>query len=672
MVQFQKNISKNFILTSASIFCVVGCFLIFILRAYNGLNILEFSDETEKFVAAKLINEGMKLYKDIFAHHGPVPYIIAHAYSNVISQTDFTLIRLVMIFFALFSSVCIYFSPVLKSAAVRSLVTASYLFMLSSIWILHKLNVVHYSGIGGFLLVVPAMQLILPLFLGVSPRKNGAFFSGVAMAVLWFLGYCYWPSAVFFVLAFFILLHLNKSNLNLKGIVVSFWIGVLSAFLLILLWMVLYADPKGFIIYHIYFNQAVYAKFIKFNPLSDLLKFFKISFEDYALIHTATLIGFFSCFIFFVVKSYNKKFFYFAAVFLFFLAIVSVNPRGGFDFHDSPFEILAISLFSLMCGVYVQENMERRHVSKKHVVKCFLLFLIPVVVFECISSNAVLASYNRLSRDELQKKSPTLLKESDKSLYKFVRSFVAKDEHVQALVFEPSFYIYSNRRPASGQYYYLPWQAEYNKHPVPGYCIDICQDIKNNQPPLVFFDHWTVWGSYSLDTYEPCVKRILDSSYLPLNQTSTLYVRQRMVTVGTQKRLSSGVVYRFKESAPLSKAKSIRVLLPREIVEQKQPVRKVGIQFAAHKKIHHGEAEIRITSPAGSLYAQKFSLEQITDDEYLFFAIDTMAIDSIEILSTSGEGISTWESSAAGGEFLTCALYQYANKKWVIAPGFDF
>ena len=108
--QLIKPLLKKRIILSLLIFLIV--FYIFIINVTTGLTLFEFGDETEKFVAAKMINNGSIIYKDIFAHHGLLPYLFVHLYTNLISDTNFTYVRLINLFLAIISAISIFLSPI--------------------------------------------------------------------------------------------------------------------------------------------------------------------------------------------------------------------------------------------------------------------------------------------------------------------------------------------------------------------------------------------------------------------------------------------------------------------------------------------------------------------------------------------------------------------------------
>jgi hypothetical protein len=123
---------------------------VFVSRMIVGSMIFEYGDDTEKFLAAQLINQGHHLYRDIFVQHGPVPFIVAHLYSHLISSSDFSYIRIAEGIFALISAAALFFSPALRTTASKLLAVATYLLLLSSVWVLAGLNYLLYHPIGGF------------------------------------------------------------------------------------------------------------------------------------------------------------------------------------------------------------------------------------------------------------------------------------------------------------------------------------------------------------------------------------------------------------------------------------------------------------------------------------------------------------------------------------------
>jgi hypothetical protein len=98
-------------------------------------------------------------------------------------------------------------------------------------------------------------------------------------------------------------------------------------------------------------------------------------------------------------------------------------------------------------------------------------------------------------------------------------------ERIHALIYRPHLYVEAGRLPAAAQYYFLPWQAAYERDPVAGYELDLCRDLRVAAPPVVFFDDWLVWDRYRFAEYAPCIARLLDERYTPVAQDPQVRVR---------------------------------------------------------------------------------------------------------------------------------------------------
>ena len=55
-------------------------------------------------------------------------------------------------------------------------------------------------------------------------------------------------------------------------------------------------------------------------------------------------------------------------------------------------------------------------------------------------------------------------------------------------------YIFANRLPASGYFFYFPWQKEYNDKPVLGVKIDPIKDILEKKPDSKYTLSDKLWG----------------------------------------------------------------------------------------------------------------------------------------------------------------------------------
>ncbi|PLC48049.1 hypothetical protein CR159_20195 [Pollutimonas subterranea] len=655
-------------LYGAALFAAIGL-SVFLLRAKAGLYLFEFGDESEKFVAAQMMLHGMTLYRDIFAHHGPVSYIIAHLYAALVSPTDFSYIRWVMVILALMSAASIYLSPSLKNTPARLWTVGVFLSLLSSIWVLQGIHMVLYHQIGGFLLVVPVTQLFVPLLLGDTPRKAGVVFSGLAIVISCFTAYSFGPTSVLLVLACLILVFTRTGMAGFRRFALYFTAGLAIGLLLLLSWMSVFSDLKGYLVYHFYFNQAVYSRFIDFS-LADVKNVFKLSFTPATTIHSFVLVGFVSWLFvlasrFFPAADNKLRFWGSMAILIFVFAIALVNPRGGIGIHDAGFVILNMSLFALSAALCLQSpRFSTPRASAAQIVIGAMATIVAVLIFEQVSRHGI-SSPHQTPKNELRQH-VVRMRPADAPVFEFIRSVSKPEGDMLALIFNPGVYIRSDRRPASGHYYYLPWQAAYNKNSVGGYKIDICKDIAERRPSVIFFDDWKVLQTYPIDEYEPCVPAIIKDKYTAVGNGSQLYLRSDLLTADTKSHQAEDM--RLQPSPQLSTEQPLKLSMTTGPASQKG-LKRIGIRFGTYAQQNAGEAELRLVRADGTEYRQIFPLSDLADNAYRHFDLDGSSYVSGQIIGVSGGGVSTWESHATNGEVLTCLTYEYADGKLGFTSG---
>lgn len=641
--------------------------VIFLREAALGLNLFEFADETEKFVAAQMIEQGQRLYRDIFAHHGPVAYMIAHLYTILVSRNDFTHLRIFLAFLALLSSVALYCSPVFKTTVARVWSVAAYLLLLSSVWILQGMHMLLYQQIGGFLLTITVFHVFAPLFYEVQLKRSGVVASGVAVVVSCFSAYAFGPSAVMLVVASTILLFATGESGEWRKVVFPFITGILLGLSAILLWMLLFADVKGFYIYHFFFNQHIYTQYIRFSPTS-IFNNFTVSFAHDAVVHTIalTLSGVWA--VFFLVSSLRTSpariiTAKLLALFIFIGSVGYLNPRGEAGFQDNAFIIVNFAVFVLVAGIALGRYAEKSSLGK---TTCTSGLILLIVLLIGQGTRHALSSPHRINRNEWSNHL-FLIKPEEGGVYEFVRSLTNKEGGLLCLIFNPIHYIKADRLPASGHYYYLPWQATYNRKPVAEYKIDICSDIQSHNPGVIWFDNWKVRGFIPLEKYGACILSIMKKNYIRLSSKSQLYVRKDLLVEEMGADRDESVTIQL--SSTLSASSPIQIRMTPGHQSQSTGLRRIGVMFATPAGENQGEAELRLQGPDGAEFAQRFALPDLGDNTYRYFDLDAKHYTAGEIISRAGGGIRTWEGRNEQGDIATCITYEYANGQRGFTPG---
>lgn len=498
--------------------------LSFINTSLQALQLFEYGDESEKFVAAQMIIDGMRLYRDIFAHHGPVPYMVTHFYVAAISSSDFSFVRLFQVALALVSGWAILCSPVFKSMSARFWALGSYLLLLSSIWGMTGLHMLLYQSIGGFLFVIAVSQFVMPRIAGIEPGKLGSAASGLSLSFACLSAYVLAVPSLGLILA---AAMASRTNGDIRSRFLTLFVGATVGVAIVLTWLLWFADLKGFLVYHLYFNQAVYANFIDYSPVS-VLGGLRLSLRPEHVIHSYVLALFFLALLILVSLSTTEvkstgRLRWCAAMGVLAVSVLFLNPRGSSGgIHTNSFLAVSLALVSICFGLLHQWSIEQP--GRATAAGALFVVVLGAVSLEGAADSTTADPGGIRKSGFAQGYAP--LKPIDYDVYGVIRGATAPDERILALVFNPIAYIRTGRLPTSGHFYYLPWQAAYNRNPLADHKIDICVDIEARGPRVIYFDDWLVWGRYRLGEYEPCVLEQLQRNYAASATEPRLFTRR--------------------------------------------------------------------------------------------------------------------------------------------------
>jgi hypothetical protein len=655
----------------------------FAVRVKQGLLPFETSDEMEHYVVAMMLNRGHRLYGDVFSHHGPLPYMIAQLYTGLISDSDFSYSRLSLAIMALISCAAVVFNPALSSIMGRIWAGAIYLLMLASTWIIEGTNTLNYWTVSGLLFVIVAAQFSLAGFVVKAPHRFGTIAAGAAATLACFSSYSNGPAAISLILAPLMLIFFSPDRRSIAIYLKRLGAGSLISLLLIGLWFWRFGDLKGFFVYHFYFNQEVYARYINFTPLSSLARNLDFSLSPYHIVHSLALCMLvFSLYTFVSLKPSNlqKRSWLpmIAALVLLALGALLTNPRAILYLVDSSFVLVVSALFSVAGAMLLERNLFRPS-TKVLLHGAAILFAIAFLFGQAI---AHATTWIGVPQNEIAAHASTM-KESESPIYKFVRSITRSEDDFLVLSYNTIIYSRANRLPASGHLFYLPWQAEYNKHPKLGYKIDLCSDISRKRPSAIwFFNRYTLFQRAteldytSIDEYEPCVISLLKEGYTALSFSSPWYIRNdlfmsaahrapRGADADAEPTLDSPAY--IQRSSVLSAYTPIKLTMTPAHHKRNLPLKRIGIMLTTYARKNFGEAILRLKGP-GSEIVVPFELPTLGDNEYRYFALDSGRYMEGEIASSAG-GISTWEGVNYSQFIYTCLIYEYVDGSRKYTPG---
>jgi hypothetical protein len=523
-----------------------GALTMFLIRARVGLTKLEFGDETEKFVAAAMIRHGMLLYKDIFANHGPLAYLLAWLTTFVTGTADFSQARLVVVALALAACAAVAFSPALGSRTIdgwtqlrvpAASLWAAALFLapLSALWFAHPLHMLIYHALAGYLITIVLAQLVLPAIAGARIGWWGAFASGASGVLAVAAAYPEAVAVVCCIAAATVAVWGHGGRAPVRRMLLALAAGMAAAALPLAVWITIYADWIGLFVYHFYFNQVVYGHMVGFSPW-DALHGIAFSAAPAMRVHSfalaAGVLGLAGAWRTRGPGRASRV----AGIVLTCIAVLMLNPKGSPDFPDSAemiasFALLAVALGARMgstLGARMGSTLGARFDAAGGAAQAGLLTaaLVFMVTGEVVARTAPISPHGMLRS---QATDAVLRPDPNDIVAVEVQRLVPPGGTFLALPFMAASYLNAQRLPASGDYYYLPFQAEYDRAPILGRAIDLCGDIERVRPAVILMVDFPVgvWGS--LSQYKPCVAQLLARDYTPLPTIPFLYERRDRV-----------------------------------------------------------------------------------------------------------------------------------------------
>ena len=467
------------------------------------LDYFEWSDESETIVAAKMMAAGDSLYSQIFNIHGPLVFLPGMLLEKL-SHFQIRGHRVFILILQWAALAAIYFSPVMKNRMVKLL----YSVFSASIMLIYFSEIFGhtyiYQVIAGLILLIILSQYAIPIiFCPDQVGKKRIALGNILLASLPFLAMTYIPAALLIWLGCIRREYLtNTLFYSLLG------------FLFNLLFLIFFGSIAGYFALHIYLNLNVISQYTQdklsswqfmtaffYGASSDLIRFIIFCISTIALTVLATS---------------EKKLPW--RVILLWLGFFSLLIRGS-GFQGLPYLYASLALPI----VFFRE-------IKTLQLKSAILLCLLIIFFLIKLSLIVPMDKNRLNSKKIPENTEYAL---------LVKKLTNQDDRIIAYSFQNHQYIFADRLPASGNYFYFPWQEEYNNNPRYGIKLDACQDIKNNKPKLMLIDKMNINGEYPWESYAQCIQKIIDRDYSQL-LGKHYYIRNDLVTSDLAIEVKSG------------------------------------------------------------------------------------------------------------------------------------
>lgn len=605
--------------------------IVCLLYQYKLLRLREFGDESETIVAAKMMASGMKLYSDFFNHHGPLtflPGLLLETFGNFHVPGH----RVAIAVLQLITFFSIYKSPIFvnkEQRIVGTLVSAALVLLLLPDLFGHMYI---YQTLAGLFLVIVLSQYTIPAILCPEKLTNFQIILGnFLISSLPFLAVTYLPIASLFFI----------SSLRRNELKVSF-VGMALGLCFNILFLGLFGSYAGFAAFHLYLNSKILPFYSgQVVGINLVLTAFITATSDLA--HVLSLLILFISTVFIAQKERGVPW----RIILIIGGVISLLVRGA-GFHGMPF---FYALLPFICVIINRFSL--RSPSEKMVIIGFCGVILVKMLMVLYGEPRGLRSF-------------PLPKETEFS--NLVKAITEKEDRIIAFSFQNYQYVISDRLPASGNYFYLPWQEKYNEAPRFSIKIDTCKQIKEAAPKVMLIDKWRVWNKYTWESYGQCIQKILDTDYEKIPDRP-YYIKK-------------GVIRNFKDyfinpkilkapSSPLSNRNSIPLQFDNSQIHGSSSgqLKGLGILFGTYKRENKGKAMLILKNEKGEEIKIKFKLSPLKDNRYKEFKIPPSVYVAGEVKSVDGHGVSVWESVLDKTQRLSCLKYYYQDGSIGFTPG---
>ena len=588
-----------------------------------------WGDESETIVAARMMAAGMSLYSEIFNHHGPLTFLPAYLL-ELFGSFGVSAHRVAIFALQWIALASLFFSPMVADRSIRALHAA----LAACVMVIYLPEMYGetytYQPIAGLLLVVVLAQYTLPAI--ACPERLGParILAGNALlACLPFFAVTYAPLAGLLFLA-------SLRRPYIARAVAFAAIGVAAN----VLFLLATGSIPGYLAFHIYLNSTILPLYNGGHGPAQLL-------PPVLAALTQTPRGIFALLVVIasaVALAWRGPDRFSWRPLMVAVALLTLLIRPGF--HQVPFYYGALALPLAFLPLAARLPLPPAPLAL-------------AVLLACV---ARLSLFSAGDRDRMVAGRIPATTE----FAQLARAVTRPGERIIAYTFLNHEYMAADRLPASGHFFYLPWQEKYNENPKFGIRIDACAQIRAARPKVITLDKGTVWGMYPWASYAQCVQAFVDSDYYQVHG-KPFYVRKDLpaADIGVA---APGEAHTMAATPPLTDGAPIELRMSDVHRRDDAALRRIGVLLGTHNRHNAGDARLELAGPNAQPVAIAFPLADLEDNRYRFFELSPGRYDRGRLSHLTGGGISAWQSHR-DAQTTTCIIYDYANGKRRFTPG---
>ncbi len=600
---------------------------------YQLLTFMDWEDESETVVAAKLMVDGARLYGDFFNHHGPLTFLPGWLVESL-GSFGVAAHRVPIAILQWLALAALALSPMFNSRLI-GLAYAAFVGALMLIWLpeLYGHTYAYQVMAGLFLVIILAQYSLLAFTRHTRLTTSRILLGNLLLASLPFLAVTYVPVAA---LLFFASLRPGYLRLAI--------VGVVAGVLLNLLFLLAVGSFSGYLAYHFYLNAMILPEFTQGHGLIQMFNAVLMSITDRPQHLLISIVVVFA-----LSRLAMREGGFPWRTLLLVAGLASLLLRGHYEFHRLAYLYACLAMPLLFFNRAARPDYAWIPVAAMMLVMAAkLLLLLP---------------HDRERLDAWQLPDQT-------EFSQLVMLMTNPDDRVIAYAFRNQEYILSNRLPASGNYFYFPWQQAYNESPVLGVHIDTCADIQQARPKLMMIDGVDVLGLHPWESYGTCVQEIMDRDYRRIAHRP-FYVRSD-IALADYGIAEASTAYAERPGPRLEPDLEVPLLLDQGYLDRGQPVQRIGIRFVLPQGRAEGKAQLNLKSEEGAHVTIPFDLSEIKLHRYFYFDMAPELYLSAYIETEEATDVQLLESHVEGEAVATCLVYEYAEDSRRYTPGCPF
>jgi len=482
-------------------------------------------DESDNVVVGWLLSEGGRLYDTVFSHHLPLAYITSHMVAVISPNDDLAHFRLVPMLVCLATGTSILVSPVTRSGEKSWLAASLFVLATATLAPLWWGTLLLTDLLCGYLLVVFAACLWLPLCLGRAPGRWHAAAGGGALAA-WVSGslITVYPALIVAAMGSGLVLASAPHREAAVKCVPPALLGAVVVLALQFGWVLAMASLPGLVEQALVFNFEFYGPWqgyvkgsasaldVVTRGVADTLSKWTSDLwhpEDaggwltpVALVSSAGL-GLAAAVSLGTTRRERSVAVGLGMTFGFLLLAATLRLRGEGS-HAAPYYVWILGAGALSLALAPPK-------MRGGIAACALLLGATLVWSERehLRFDRSVPALNRMVSARLRP-------------FEYVREHTSPDERFLSINAEPLGYLIARRHPAHRAVFYLPWQAAWEaSRSAPS----SCEQVRANPPSFVYYNPTPVHG-HSWESFGACFQQLIEELYEPTRQPAIRHLFQ--------------------------------------------------------------------------------------------------------------------------------------------------